>query len=186
MAAGLRIHITGASGAGVTTLGAALAARLGGAHLDTDDFYWQPTVPPYRVKRTVEERLALLRRSFAAQPSGWVLSGSVGAWADPLIPLFDRVVYVYTPTEIRLERLRRREADTFGAAEVAPGGAHHQQYVEFIEWASRYDHGDRTGRSRAGHEAWLATLPCPVLRVDGARPLADLVAELARELTPPA
>ena len=43
-----RIHITGASGFGVSTLGGALAARLGCAHLDTDDFYWLPTDPPYR------------------------------------------------------------------------------------------------------------------------------------------
>lgn len=179
MAARPQVHITGASGAGVTTLGAALAARLGCAHLDTDDFYWHPTAPPYRVKRSVDERLARLHEAFAAASSGWVLSGSIGEWGAPLLPLFDLVVYVYTPTELRLERLRRREAETFGAANVAPGGPRHQEYVEFLEWASRYDHGDRPGRSRALHEAWLAELPCPLLRVDGARAIAELVAEVA-------
>ena len=47
------IHITGASGAGVTTLGAALAERLGGAQFDVDDFFWMPTVPPFTDKRPV-------------------------------------------------------------------------------------------------------------------------------------
>jgi hypothetical protein len=44
--------------------------------------------------------------------------------------------------------------------------------------ASRYDHGDREGRSLAKHQAWLATLPCPVLRLDGSRPLSELVTEI--------
>lgn len=171
-----RIHITGASGAGVTTLGAALARHLGAAHLDTDDFYWYPTRPPFRDKRPDAERVALLRAAFAAAPRGWVLSGSLGAWADPLVPLFERVVYVSTPTELRLARLREREARTFGAEQVAPGGEHHAEFVAFLEWAARYDHGDREGRSRPRHAAWLAGLACPVVRVDGARPVAALVA----------
>lgn len=62
-----RIHLTGASGAGVTTLGAALATRLGGVHLDTDDFYWLTTTP-YREKRAADERLRLLGEAFAAAP----------------------------------------------------------------------------------------------------------------------
>jgi len=52
------VHITGASGSGTTTLGRALAERLGWMHLDTDDFYWLPTDPPYREKRPAETRLA--------------------------------------------------------------------------------------------------------------------------------
>lgn len=178
-AAAPHIHITGASGAGVTTLGRALAGELGCTQLDTDDFYWRPTTPPFRDKRPVPERLELLHDAFSRAPRGWILSGSIGAWGDPLIPLLDLVVYVFTPTPIRLERLRIREAATFGAANVAPGGDHHAEFMEFIEWAARYDHGDREGRSRARHEAWLAELPCPVQRVDGARPTAALAAEVA-------
>ena len=52
-----RIGITGASGCGVTTLGQALAARLGAVHIDTDDHYWVETDPPYREKRDVAERM---------------------------------------------------------------------------------------------------------------------------------
>src|ERR687885_699291 len=56
-----RIHITGASGAGVTSLGSVLAERLKAFHFDIDDFYWLPTSPPHRLKREVPERLAMLR-----------------------------------------------------------------------------------------------------------------------------
>jgi len=74
--------------------------------------------------------------------------------------------------------LRAREATHFGIDVVGAGGWRHQETEEFIEWASHYDAGDREGRSLARHKAWLAALPCPVLRLDGARPLPELVAEV--------
>src|SRR5829696_7380488 len=70
-----RVHITGASGSGTTTLGHALAARFGWRHLDTDDHFWLPTDPPFQQQRPVPERLALLCAALAG--SGWVLSGAV-------------------------------------------------------------------------------------------------------------
>jgi len=51
-----RIHITGASGAGTTTLGEHLARALRCDHFDTDDYYRLPADPPFRIKR-VSERL---------------------------------------------------------------------------------------------------------------------------------
>jgi hypothetical protein len=111
----------------------------------------------------------------------WVLSGSIMGWGDELVPYFDLVVFVTTPRDIRLQRLRIREATHFGADAVAPGGWHHEETEYFIEWASHYEAGDREGRHLAMHEAWLAALPCPVVRVDGSRPLADLVEQLCSE-----
>jgi hypothetical protein len=99
---------------------------------------------------------------------GWVLSGSLDGWGDPLIPQFDLVVFVQTAQAIRLQRLRTREASRYGADAVSAGGWHHQETADFIEWASRYDTGDHTIRSLQKHEAWLAALPCPVMRLDGA------------------
>jgi adenylate kinase family enzyme len=43
----MRVLITGASGSGTTTLGRALAARLGFAFLDADDYYWLPSDLPF-------------------------------------------------------------------------------------------------------------------------------------------
>jgi len=39
-------------------------------------------------------------------------------------------------------------------------------------------------RSQHENQSWLAALPCPVLRLDGARPLPELVAEVAAAITP--
>jgi NAD(P)-dependent dehydrogenase (short-subunit alcohol dehydrogenase family) len=90
---GRRIHVTGASGSGVTTLGRALADALALPHHDTDDYFW---------------------------------------WR-------------------------------------------HEETESFLEWASHYEDGSREGRNMARHQAWLAKLPCPVLRLDGSRQLDALV-----------
>ena len=47
----VHIHVMGASGSGTTSLGRALADRLDIAHLDTDDFFWLPTDPPFTTPR---------------------------------------------------------------------------------------------------------------------------------------
>ena len=176
------IHITGASGSGVSTLGAALAARLGYTHLDTDDFYWMPTDPPFQTGREIPERLRLLHAAFEGAAEGWVLSGSLDGWGDPLIPLFERVIFLSAPTDVRLARLAARERRRLGAA-VDPGGALHEHHRDFLDYAAAYDTGvftsKLTGRYRARHEAWLARLPCPLMRLDGALPIETLVAAVA-------
>jgi adenylate kinase family enzyme len=165
----------GASGAGVTTLGRALADALAIPHHDTDDYFHQPTNPPFTARREIPERLRLMREVFVPRAS-WILSGSLLTWGDPLCPLFDAVIYVTAPADIRLARLQDRQTRQFGEAAIAAGGWHHNEHADFLAWAAQYDDGQREGRSRARHEAWLASLSCPVLCVDGTQPLATLVA----------
>ena len=167
----MRVHIFGASGSGTTTLAAALAERVGHAHLDTDDFFWLPTTPKFQTVRPLEERVALLR-SALDQPGGWVLSGSLCGWGDVFIPRFELVVFIYLPPDVRMARLAGREVVRYGADAIAPGGAHHAQYETFMAWAAAYDTGN-VSRTLALHEQWLATLPCPILRLTPAAPIAD-------------
>ncbi len=167
-----RVHIMGASGAGVTTLGRALADALGLPHHDTDDYYWQPTDPPYREKRDIPDRLRLMHELFLPRPS-WVLSGSLNSWGDPIRGLLDLVVFLRTPTEIRLARLRDREQRRGWDDETQ----------NFLEWASHYDDGTREGRSLLRHETWLKALRSRVLRLDGTLPVADLVDRIVTATT---
>ena len=159
------IHILGASGSGTTTLATHISARYGHRHLDTDDFYWLPTQPPFQQKRPRDERLALLQQALAEQAT-WVLSGSLCGWGDPLTSQFDLVVFLAVPKALRMERLRAREIQRYGERAVAPGGEQHQAHLEFLDWAASYDDGGLDIRSRALHEAWLEVLPCPVIRLE--------------------
>lgn len=176
-----RIHITGASGSGVTTLGRALAQRLAFAHHDTDDYYWLPTSPPYMQKRPVEDRLRLMREMFLDR-SDWILSGALESWGAPIVPYLDLVVFLFTPTSVRLDRLRDREARHFGERSVAPGGWRYDECEAFIDWASGYDGGRYDGRSLPRQRAWLKTLACPVLELDGTRKCDDLVQVIVASL----
>ena len=172
----MRINLLGASGAGVSTLGRALAARLSVPHWDSDDFYHAPSDPPFQVQRTPHERCELLTQACPAN-GAWVLSGGVVGW-EPVPRLgVTHLVFVLTPTTIRLERLRQRERERFGERVLA-GGDMFEIHQDFIAWAARYDAGDVDGKTRARHEEYLRTQRMPVIRCNGDLPIADNVAAL--------
>lgn len=159
------IHIFGASGSGTSTLGAYISERLGYAFMDTDDFYWKPTNPPYQEARPVSERLELMK-SRIAKSGDVVISGSLSGWGDGLIPLFTLAVRLVTDSAIRLERLKKREKDKFGAR-VEAGGDMFDEHHAFLAWAAEYDSGDQTIRSKALHDEWQKLLTCPLIVLDG-------------------
>jgi adenylate kinase family enzyme len=167
-----RIHIFGASGSGTTTLGAALAARLGCPHEDTDTYFWLPTDPPFTTPRQTDARLALLLPRLSGP--AWVVSGSAGGWMAPAEPLYDLVVLLRLDPILRMHRLRLRETARFGAR-IAPGGDMAVASKEFFDWAASYDTAGLEQRSLAAHEQWLAARTCPVLRLDSAAPLEQLI-----------
>lgn len=160
------VHILGASGSGTTTLGAALAQHLGWAHLDTDGFYWEPTDPPFQIARPPPERLERIEAEMARHPA-WVLSGSLIGWGDALIPRFRLVVFLQVPPEVRLPRLKQREIRRYGDR-IAPQGDLATHHAEFMAYATSYDDPAFKGRSLVRHKAWLASLRCPVLCIEGA------------------
>lgn len=167
-----RIHILGASGAGTTSLGDSLARRLGVPHFDSDDFYWESTDPPFTTKKSVEERRALLEKTLGENPA-WVLSGSLTGWGNFLKPSFSHVLFLSLPKEERMRRLRERELRRYGER-IFPGGDMEAIHREFLAWAARYDDGGMEVRSRTLHEAWMRSLPCPVLRLDSSSPVPEL------------
>jgi adenylate kinase family enzyme len=176
-----RVHILGASGSGTTTLAQALAARLGCPHYDTDAYFWLPSDPPFQHIRERESRQAMLGADLD-KPGGWVLSGSLGGWGDGFIPLFDLVVFLWVPHDLRMARLAAREIERYGAEAIGPGGAMHAGSVTFMEWAAGYDDGGLETRSLRVHNNWLATLPGPVLRLEGPATVEANLAEVLRAL----
>ena len=171
-----RIHVMGASGAGVTTLGFALGAQLGSPCFDSDNYLWLPTDPPYGKMRDVAERLSLLSGDLSHVPR-WVLAGSVDSWGLSLIDAASIVIYLDTPADVRLQRLRARESKRFGER-IAPGGSMFEQHQAFMAWAAGYESGEFAGRNRDRHERWLAGLSLPVMRCDGTKPTEALVQEI--------
>src|SRR4051812_1197151 len=164
-----RVHVTGASGSGTTTLARALADHWSVPHADADDYYWLPTRPPYVDKRPPADRVDLMRAVFVPREA-WVLSGSVLGWGEDVVAECDAVVFLTLDPEERLRRLedreqRRRAGQDFDA----------EAWETFLEWARGYDDPAFDRRSRAAHEAWLAGLGQPVLRLDSAPSAEELV-----------
>lgn len=151
----MHILITGASGSGTTTLGRDLSRALLARHLESDDYQWLPTDPPYQQMIPKNQRgIALLTDMRAAASS--VVSGSVMGWGQDLEKAFDLVVFLYIPSQIRLARLKLREEQRFGVAKP-----------EFLAWAAQYDGGTEPGRNLQRHLEWLDQRRCEVLRLEG-------------------
>jgi adenylate kinase family enzyme len=169
-----RFHILGASGSGTTTLGAALAARLGLRHVDSDALFWMPTDPPFTTRRAASDRLALLPRQLPVAES-WVFTGSAINWATPLEAFYDRIIFLRLDAAERMARLRHREAVRYGAR-IVPGGDMAEASMAFLQWAAAYDSAGLEQRSLAAHEAWLSVQTASVLRLDSSMQVQDLVA----------
>jgi adenylate kinase family enzyme len=162
----MKLHIFGASGSGVTTLGNALASKLGLAYFDSDDYFWQPSDPPYIQKRGQNERNQLIMNDLNEADS-WILGGSILNWGDGLFSGFDLVIFLYLPKDVRMERLKKREFERFGDI-IYTDPARIKKFADFMVWASDYD--DNSGianRTLQAHRQWLATISCPVLEILG-------------------
>lgn len=163
------IHIFGASGSGTSTLGKKINELWGYAWLDTDNYFWEPTDPPFTTKREKSDRVRLIKKDIEKYENV-VLTGSLSGWGDELISLFTVAVRVVTDKEVRLERLKRREKEHFGER-IAPGGDMYENHLEFLDWAGKYDTGSVDMRSKAMHDEWQKLLQCPLVVVDGAEDL---------------
>ena len=171
-----RVLVIGATASGTTTLARALADRWSVPHADTDDYFWVPTDPPYTIKRPEAERLRLMEEMFLPRPA-WVLSGSVMGWGEPLLDHVDVLVFCSLAQDVRLDRLRAREAVRYGDR-IRVGGDLVTAHKEFMAWAAGYEESEFEGRSRALHEQWLTRFDGPVVRIDTDRPVTELVAEI--------
>lgn len=168
-----RIYITGASCAGVTGMGRALAQRRSLAHVDVDDFRWDRM--DHAFPQDHEECIDLVRRSLPSDR--WVLTGPVEGWGDELLVTVDLIGFVVAPTSVRLRRLLARDRERHGER-IAPDGDLHEAHMAAYRWALRYDDPTSPGPNRLGQEEWLIPRESLVVRLDGTLSLNDSVDRL--------
>jgi len=177
-----RLHLLGAPGSGVTSLGKELSARLARRHFDTDDYHWfTEDVLPYRRRRNPDHRRQLLSRDLDTSEN-WVLSGSLCGWGDIFIPRFNAVIYLWAPADVRIARIQAREFQRYGPERLAPGGDLHQVFEKFISWAAAYDDASENIRSRAKELEWLESLSCRVIKIEVEKPLSVLADQVFETL----
>lgn len=165
------IHIYGASGSGTSTLGKYICQELGYFFMDSDDYFWEPTNPPYTTKRTREKRIELMKHDISIHENV-VISGALANWGNELIPKFTLVIRLVTDTSLRIERLKQREKEHFGSR-IEKGGDMYENHIKFIEWAASYDTGGIDVRSKKQHDQWQKLLQCKQITLNGANTLED-------------
>lgn len=157
------IVVFGANGCGKTTLARALAERLCIPHFDVEDYYFEEAELPYSKPRT-KEAVAALLLSDMKRADAFVLSGVTCAFGAEIASMYRLGVFLTVPDTVRFRRVEQRSAEKFGAR-VLPGGDMYEQESAFFEFVKT--------RALEPIAAWAETLPCPVLRLDGTRPIAE-------------
>ena len=146
-------------------MGRGVAAAWAVPHADADDYYWEPSSPPYVTPRDSARRANVMREMFVPRPA-WVLSGSMMGWGDSVADTCDAIVFLTLDAQLRMARLRARQD-----VRNQVGGADIEADAAFFRWAQQYDDPAFDGRSRARHEEWLAARSVPILRLDSSAPV---------------
>lgn len=170
------IHIFGAAGSGTSTLGKAIASKYGYEFIDVDDYYWLDTPIPFTKSRDKIVRVQMLKDKINSVKD-CVVSGAICVWGDELIPYLDVVIKLEVPTDIRVNRLKKREYQRFGSR-IEEGGDMYNNHLRFIDWAKVYDSGDVDVRSNKLHNNWLKKVNCDKLIIDGTKSIENIILEI--------
>ncbi|WP_407490741.1 shikimate kinase [Elizabethkingia anophelis] len=131
------IHILGASGSGVTTLGNYISKKLGWKYLDSDDFFWEKTDVPYTVKRDPKSRDAEILKLLKSGES-IIFGGSCISWSPEIHSCFDKIVFLFVPPENRMLRVKKREAERYGD-KLFTDPVIQKMHDDFIAFCKDYD-----------------------------------------------
>ncbi|MBQ7523257.1 MAG: AAA family ATPase [Oscillospiraceae bacterium] len=161
------ILVCGLNGAGKSTIGKMLAARLGYRFLDIETLYFPQSDAeyPYDSPRSKAEVSRLLEAEIG-DDRRFVLAAVNGNYGTPLASMLDCAVVLDVPKPIRMARIRSRSFERFGA-QMQEGGNLYEKERSFFAFAER--------RTDADFEDWLQTAGIPVFRMDGTLPPEKLV-----------
>ena len=167
------IAIVGANGSGKTTLGKHLADLLGYKHMDVEDYYFKDSAIPYANPRTREEVQELLLADIKKQGQ-FILSAVNCDFGDDINAMYDCVIYINAPLEIRLNRVKQRSVNKFGSR-VLEGGYMYEQEQNFFNFV--------VSRTMDKTDIWLQSIKCPVICIDGTEPIATNAKMIKENIT---
>jgi len=171
---GTGIQICGLNGCGKSTLGKALAEKLGFHFIDNENLYFsRPNAnEPYANPKSRTEVEKLLIEEVSKHPD-FVFSAVKGDYGKDLVPMYKYVIVMEVPPKIRSQRVRNRSFQKFGNRMLMGGDLYHQEEAFFQMVDSRQD--DYI-------ENWLEKVSCPIIRVDGTKPIDENVAYIIQAI----
>ena len=168
------ILVCGLNGAGKSTLGRALAESFGYRFIDVEDMYFPKTDPNYLYAspRTEDEFRALLKTEVTAYDK-FVLASVKCSYDKVVTDRFDLAVLIDVPKQIRMARVRARSYEKFGER-MLPGGDLYEIEESFFRKI------DSRGEDLIENE--IKCLSCPLIRVDGTKPIDENVKFIIGEI----
>ena len=165
------IIITGSAGSGKTTLGKIVAEKLGFCFVDIDDCLWRTdTEIPYTKMYSKEEKIANLNNAIK-DCEFFVMAGSMDSFHEHFDSMFTLAILLNADAKVRVERANERAIRVFGDR-AKEGGDFYENHQKFLLDLAGYDLGyGATTLQR--HTAWLNSLPCKSLFLDGEKPLEE-------------
>lgn len=167
-----RIAIVGGNGSGKTTLGATLSRVLNYKHMDIEDYYFEDAEIPYSKSRTSKEVLLLMEQDAMKYPK-FIISAVNADLGEKINSLYECVIYLNVPLDIRLKRVKQRAYDKFGDR-VLEGGDMYEQEQGFFDFVVK--------RTMEKTDEWVKCIPCPIIYVDGTKPIDDTIEVLLSKL----
>ncbi len=164
---GTGILVCGLNGCGKSTLGKVLAKKLHFHFIDNEDLYFPKTDPHYiyASPRTRKEVEKLLWREIKAHEN-FVFTSVKGDYGENICRFFQYAVVINVPKDIRIQRVKERSYQKFGKRMLAGGDLHEQEerFFDFVD-----------SRPEDTVEKWVKSLKCPILRIDGTKPVEENV-----------
>ncbi len=159
---GTGIIMCGLNGSGKSTLGKVLAERLHFYFIDNEDLYFPKTDPIYiyAAPRTREEVKNLFFNEIKAHKN-FVFSSVKGDYGESI---YQYAVLIDVPKDIRIERVKNRSFQKFGSRMLS-GGDLYEQEQRFFDLVK--------SRAEDTVEKWVQSLNCPIIRIDGTKPIEE-------------
>lgn len=162
---GRGIIVCGLNGSGKSTLGKVLAERLRFHFIDNEDLFFPKDDPDYTYAspRSHEEVEKLLINE-VKKHENFVFAAVKGNYGEEILKFYQYAVLIDVPKDIRIQRVRNRSFQKFGDR-MLPGGDLYERENAFFDLVS--------SRTEQDVENWVETLTCPVIWVNGTKPVEE-------------
>ncbi len=159
------ILICGLNGSGKSTVGKALARRIGYRFIDVEDLYFPKDDTNYKYShpRGKEEVISLLN-DMISEDRRFVFCAVRGDYGDRFLAALDHIVYIDVPKDERTRRVFNRSYEKFGERMLEDGDLYEREN-SFLS-AAQIRPDDYV-------ESWLDEVNIPIIRIDGTRPVGE-------------
>ncbi len=171
---GLGIIVCGLNGSGKSTLGKALAEKLGFHFIDNENLFFPKSDANYiyAAPRSYEEVKKLLMNEVRLHKN-FIFAAVKVNYGEEILPFFRYAVLIDVPKDIRLQRLRNRSFQKFSKRMLVGGDLYEREEAFFDMVSSRTEHYV---------EEWVQILTCPIIRVDGTKPIEKNIALIKEQI----